>query len=121
MPIKKVTGAKISKKITKKGAVNVSAKPTVKEVVIEEVVEDIKAQSSQMTETGVKAVKKCTFCVNKKVPTYTDSVSLRRFVNDRAKIVPRARTGTCSKHQRILTKQIKYARHLSLLPFVPAI
>lgn len=65
-----------------------------------------------------KAKKVCFYCENKFEPSYTDSASLRKFVSDRSKIVPRARSGACSKHQRQIAKQIKYARHLSLFPFV---
>lgn len=64
-----------------------------------------------------RAKKVCLFCTEKKEPSFTDSVILRKFMSDRAKIQPRLRTGACSKHQRRLTTQIKYARHLSLLPF----
>ncbi len=60
----------------------------------------------------------CQFCENKKEPNYVDSVGLRRHMSDRSRINPRQRTGSCSKHQRRLTKEIKYARHLALLPFV---
>ena len=62
--------------------------------------------------------KKCAFCEGAKEPTYTDSATLKRYISDRARIQPKMRTGICSKHQRRLTKHIKYARHLSLLPFV---
>ena len=61
--------------------------------------------------------KVCFFCDQQKSPDYTDAVTLRRFMNDRARIVPKMRTGVCAKHQRRLTKEIKYARHLALLPF----
>lgn len=60
----------------------------------------------------------CAFCEKKQQPTYTDTASLKRFLSDRSRIIPKGRTGTCSKHQRELGRQIKYARHLSLLPFV---
>lgn len=60
----------------------------------------------------------CAFCESKTEPEFTDSVSLKRYISDRSRIMPRARTGACSKHQRGITKQIKYARHLALLPFV---
>lgn len=43
---------------------------------------------------------------------------LRGFLTDRGKIRPRRRTGTCAKHQRLLSAAIKRARHLALLPFV---
>jgi len=63
----------------------------------------------------------CVFCADKgKAITYKDPASLRRFVSDRCKIEPRRRTGNCAKHQRALAMAIKRARHLALLPFVPA-
>lgn len=60
----------------------------------------------------------CMFCEKKVEPDYADSITLRKYMSDRARIVAKSRTATCSKHQRALTKQIKYARHLSLLPFI---
>lgn len=62
--------------------------------------------------------KVCLFCQEKSVPSYTDSLTLRKFMSDRGKIVAKARTGACSKHQKRLTTEIKRARHLALLPFV---
>ena len=60
----------------------------------------------------------CAFCVEKvKHIDYKDTPRLRRYISDRAKIDPRRRTGTCAKHQRILSTAIKRARHLALLPF----
>jgi len=65
--------------------------------------------------------KVCSFCVDKaKGIDYKDSVKLRQYISDRGKIAPRRRTGTCAKHQRALAMAIKRARHLALLPFVPA-
>ena len=65
--------------------------------------------------------KVCVFCADKSaVINYKDPDKLRSFVSDRAKIVPRRRTGTCAKHQRRLAVAIKRARHLALLPYVPA-
>lgn len=69
----------------------------------------------------VRSKKVCFFCQNKTNPSYTDIAVLRRFTSDRAKIVARAKNGLCSRHQRIVTRNIKYARHLSLLPFVPTV
>ncbi len=63
----------------------------------------------------------CFFCQSKTTPAYTDIVVLRRFVTDRAKIVPKDKSNICSRHQRALAKHIKYARHLALLPFVPKV
>ena len=65
--------------------------------------------------------KVCAFCVDHaKVIDYKDFEKLRNYISDRAKIAPRRRTGTCAKHQRILATAIKRARHLALLPYVPA-
>jgi len=61
--------------------------------------------------------KVCAFCESKTTPSYTDTVALRRVTSTRGKIVPKLRSGTCSKHQRALTREIKRARHLALLPF----
>ncbi|MBQ3553562.1 MAG: 30S ribosomal protein S18 [Clostridia bacterium] len=66
-----------------------------------------------------KAKKKvCAFCQDKiDYIDYKDVAKLRRFVSERAKILPRRITGTCAKHQRQLTEAIKRARHIALLPF----
>jgi small subunit ribosomal protein S18 len=61
----------------------------------------------------------CQFCVEKtKQIDYKAPEKLRRFVSERGKIRPRRQTGTCARHQRLLTTAIKRARHLALLPFV---
>ena len=62
--------------------------------------------------------KVCSFCVDKAdYIDYKDVAKLRRFISERAKILPRRVTGTCARHQRELTVAIKRARHLALLPF----
>lgn len=68
---------------------------------------------------GRKGRKKvCSFCVDKVISIdYKDVAKLRRFISERAKILPRRVTGTCAHHQRELTIAIKRARHLALLPF----
>lgn len=64
--------------------------------------------------------KVCMFCVEKvKAIDYKDSMRLRRFLSDRARIEPRRKTGTCAKHQRWLAIALKRARHLALLPYTP--
>jgi small subunit ribosomal protein S18 len=62
--------------------------------------------------------KVCKFCVQKLKIDYKDSDTLRRFVTERGKILPRRITGTCAKHQRALALAIKRARIIALLPFV---
>jgi len=66
-----------------------------------------------------KARKKtCQFCVDKVTEIdYKDVAKLRRYLTERAKIVPRRMSGTCAKHQRQLTTAIKRARIIALLPF----
>lgn len=62
--------------------------------------------------------KVCNFCVEKvEYIDYKDVPRLRRYISDRAKILPRRVTGTCAKHQRELTTAIKRARHIAILPY----
>ena len=62
--------------------------------------------------------KSCRFCAEKVVAIdYKDFNRLRTFVSERGKIVPSRMTGTCASHQRELTKAIKRARNIALLPF----
>ena len=62
--------------------------------------------------------KVCAFCVDKVTEIdYKDIAKLRRYVSERAKILPRRISGNCAKHQRQLTVAIKRARHIALLPY----
>ncbi len=62
--------------------------------------------------------KVCAFCVDKVAEIdYKDIAKLRRYVSERAKILPRRISGNCAKHQRQLTVAIKRARHIALLPY----
>lgn len=62
--------------------------------------------------------KVCTFCVDKvQHIDYKDVARLRRFTNERGKILPRRMSGTCAKHQRQLSVAIKRARTIALLPY----
>lgn len=61
----------------------------------------------------------CQFCTNKELEIdYKNVDLLKRYVDETGKIRPRRQTGTCAKHQRVLAKAIKNARHIALLPFV---
>ena len=63
--------------------------------------------------------KECYFQANKVIwIDYKDYDLLRRFITDRGKILPRRITGTSAKYQRMLTKAIKLARQLALLPYI---
>ncbi|MBI4004737.1 30S ribosomal protein S18 [Candidatus Roizmanbacteria bacterium] len=61
---------------------------------------------------------KCFFCKYNAVPDYKDAENLEKFLSPRKKIVGREKTGICAKHQRLITKQIKYARYLAIIPYV---
>ena len=62
--------------------------------------------------------KVCAFCADKsKVIDYKDVATLKRFVTEKGKIVPRRQTGVCAMHQRELATAIKRARNMALLPF----
>lgn len=43
---------------------------------------------------------------------FKNSDQLRKFVNDKGKILPRRTTGACAKHQRDITLAVKRARHM---------
>jgi len=60
----------------------------------------------------------CKFCENLEWKIdYKDYKTLRRFITDQGKIIPRRITGTCARHQRELTRAIKRARNIALLPY----
>ncbi len=62
--------------------------------------------------------KVCRFCVDKvDYIDYKEMKTIRNFVTERGKIVPRRISGNCAKHQRKLTVAIKRARAIALLPY----
>jgi small subunit ribosomal protein S18 len=62
--------------------------------------------------------KVCKFCVEKiEAVNYKDVRLLAQFVAESGKITPRRLTGVCTPHQRRLSKAIKQARNIALLPF----
>jgi small subunit ribosomal protein S18 len=62
--------------------------------------------------------KVCKFCVEKiESVNYKDVRLLAQFVAESGKIVPRRLTGVCTPHQRRVSKAIKQARNIALLPF----
>ncbi len=63
--------------------------------------------------------KACRFCSEKvEYIDYKDLDRIGRYVTERGKILPSRLTGTCAKHQRVLTRAIKRARFMALLPYV---
>jgi small subunit ribosomal protein S18 len=66
---------------------------------------------------GYKKV--CRFCEKgARRIDYKDGSTLERCLTDRGKILPRRATGTCARHQRQLSRAIKRARHLALVPYI---
>ena len=61
---------------------------------------------------------RCFFCQYNSTPSFKDVENLGKFLSARKKIVGRERSNVCAKHQRKLTKELKHARFLGLLPYV---
>lgn len=62
--------------------------------------------------------KVCRFCADKEIKIdYKDIRVLTQFVTERGKVTPSRITGTCARHQRLLSVAIKRARSVALLPF----
>lgn len=62
--------------------------------------------------------KQCYFCTtNTSVIDFKDNELLRTYMNPQAKIMPKRRTGLCSTHQRLISRAIKHARIMGLVPF----
>jgi len=63
--------------------------------------------------------KKCRFCTDKALKIdYLDHQLLRRYTTERGKIIPSRISGSCARHQRKLSKAIKRARSIALLPYL---
>ena len=62
--------------------------------------------------------KVCALCADKDFALdYKDADQLKKFINDKGKILPRRATGACAKHQRDITLAVKRARHIAILPY----
>src|SRR5713101_9965645 len=62
--------------------------------------------------------KVCAFCVDKvQKIDFKEVGRIRRYISDRGKIDPRRKSGTCAKHQRMLTTALKRARLMAMLPY----
>ncbi len=77
-----------------------------------------KESSAVVAKKGGKRRKVCYFTVNKiKHIDYKDIETLKKFISERGKILPRRVTGTSAKYQRALTIAIKRSRQVALLPY----
>ena len=62
--------------------------------------------------------KVCVLCSDKNFELdYKNADQLKKFINDKGKILPRRATGACAKHQREITLAVKRARHIAILPY----
>ena len=59
----------------------------------------------------------CMMCPKNAVVDYKDPETLKRYTNEKGKIVPRRVTGNCALHQRYIAKQVKRARAIALMPY----
>ena len=63
--------------------------------------------------------KYCKFCANTElVIDYKNLDIMKQYISDVGKIEPARLTGTCAKHQRKLTNEIKRARQMALIPYI---
>lgn len=69
--------------------------------------------------TGFRRKKVCQFCAEKTdFVDYKDTETLKKYITERGKILPKRITGTCAIHQRAVTTAVKRARTVALLPYV---
>ena len=88
--------------------------------------EEKKVERTERPERPARPIRKgrrkvCAFCVDRQnngFIDYKNTAKLSKFTSERAKILPRRVTGTCTFHQRALTVAIKRARHLALVPYI---
>src|SRR5258706_6415494 len=67
---------------------------------------------------GFARRKVCRFCADKNASTdYKDPQTLKYFITDRGKIIPRRISGNCARHQRKVATAIKRSRMIALMPF----
>lgn len=71
---------------------------------------------------GGRRKKVCQFCVQEAqngqaVIDYKDVETLKKYITERGKILPKRITGNCAIHQRAVTTAIKRARQVALLPY----
>ncbi len=62
--------------------------------------------------------KVCQLCSDKNfVLDYKNAEQLKKFINEKGKILPRRATGACARHQRLITLTVKRARHIAIIPY----
>ena len=67
---------------------------------------------------GRRRKKVCAFCASEaKAIDYKDVETLKNYISERGKILPRRVTGNCALHQRMIAREIKRARAIALMPY----
>ena len=61
--------------------------------------------------------KVCQLCAGKELD-FMNAEDMRKYINEKVKILPRRVTGTCAKHQREVVNAVNRARHVGILPYV---
>ena len=69
-----------------------------------------------MAEFNHRKKKVCAMCAGHELD-YKDVETLKKYTNEKGKIVPRRVTGNCAKHQRYISVQVKRARAIALMPY----
>ncbi len=69
-----------------------------------------------MAEFFRKKKKVCQLCLGKTID-YKDVEIIKKYINEKGKILPRRVTGACAKHQRIIAGEIKKSRFMALVPY----
>ncbi len=78
-----------------------------------------KAKARKKKKKALARNKVCRLTVDRVVYIdYKDIATLKHYVTERGKIIPRRITGATARHQRMLTRAIKLARQIALLPYV---
>ena len=61
----------------------------------------------------------CRFCANREMQiNYKVTDELKKYISETGKIEPRRLTGACARHQRRISKEIKRARQMALMPYI---
>lgn len=80
-----------------------------------------KQEARGVRRRGIGRRKVCRFCAEKALAIdYKDARTLGGFLSERGKIIPGRISGNCARHQRQLTRSIKRARTVALLPYTMA-
>lgn len=65
--------------------------------------------------------RECKYCKKGDKPDYKKPEDLMGFLSDRGKIIGRSKNWMCAKHQKMMSREVKRARYLAMLPYVQSI